>query len=63
MKLSIIYFSRIGKKYSVGNISKENIEIIAKIIKVKTNAHIFKFELIVSYFNNYNEWCKEAREY
>ena len=55
MKLSIIYFSRIGKKYSVGNISKENIEIIAKIIKVKTNAHIFKFELIVSYFNNYNE--------
>ena len=63
MKLSIIYFSRIGKEYVVDNISKENTEIIVKIIKVKTNAHIFKCELVVSYFNNYNEWCKEAREY
>ena len=35
MKLSIIYFSRIGKKYSVGNISKGNTEIIVEIIKVK----------------------------
>lgn len=55
MKLSIIYFSRIGKEYVVDNISKENTEIIVKIIKVKTNAHIFKCELVVSYFNNYNE--------
>lgn len=43
-KSLIIYFSRAGENYSVGNIAKGNTEVIAEYIKDLTNADMFKVE-------------------
>lgn len=63
MKSLIIYFSRNGENYSVGNIQIGNTEIIANIIKKETNADIFKCEPVIPYSNNYSKCCDEAKVY
>ena len=44
-KILVVYFSRTGEQYGVGNISEGNTAIIAKMIAEKTKADIFEIKL------------------
>ena len=44
-KVLIVYFSRTGEQYSVGNITEGNTAIIAKMIAEKTGADLFEIKL------------------
>ena len=41
----VVYFSRAGEQYSVGNITKGNTKIVAEIIAEKTGADLFEVKL------------------
>ena len=41
----VVYFSKTGEQYSVGNITKGNTAIIAKMIAERTKADIFEIKL------------------
>ena len=42
----VVYFSRTGQQYSVGNITEGNTAIIGKIIAKETNADIFEIKVV-----------------
>ena len=44
-KALVVYFSRTGDQYSVGEITKGNTEIIAEMIATKTGADLFEIKL------------------
>ena len=44
-KVLVVYFSRTGEQYSVGNITEGNTAIVAKMIAEKTNADLFEIKL------------------
>ena len=44
-KALVVYFSRTGDQYSVGEITKGNTEIIAEMIAAKTGADLFEIKL------------------
>jgi len=44
-KILVVYFSKTGEQYSVGNITEGNTAIIAKMIAKKTGADIFEVKL------------------
>lgn len=44
-KVLIVYFSRTGEQYSVGNIKEGNTAIIAKMIAAKTGGDLFEIKL------------------
>lgn len=60
MKSLIVYFSRRGENYAVGNISEGNAEHIAKVIAKITNGDIFEVESIKDYSTNYKKCTEEA---
>lgn len=41
----VVYFSRTGEQYSVGNIKEGNTAIVAKMIADKTGADLFEIKL------------------
>ena len=45
-KVLVVYFSRTGEQYSVGNISEGNTAIIAKMIANKTNGNLFEIKVV-----------------
>ena len=45
LEVAVIYFSRAGENYSVGNVKKGNTEILAEIIAKETGSNLFKIEL------------------
>lgn len=51
----VIYFSRAGENYSVGNVEKGNTQIIAEIITEQTGADSFKLETVKPYPEDYSE--------
>jgi flavodoxin len=59
-KSLVIYFSRAGENYAVGNIDKGNTEVIAEYIQEITDADLFKVETIKEYSENYKICCDEA---
>ncbi|MCD7893449.1 MAG: NAD(P)H-dependent oxidoreductase [Erysipelotrichaceae bacterium] len=59
-KSIVIYFSRAGENYAVGDIDKGNTEVIAEMIQEFTNADLFKIEPKNPYSHNYKECCDEA---
>ena len=59
-KILVVYFSRTGNEYNVGNITKGNTAIIADIIANETGADIFEIKTVKSYPNDYNECTKIA---
>lgn len=59
-KSIIIYFSRAGENYAVGNIDKGNTEYIAQYIQSAINGDIFKVERDPDYSDNYNICVKES---
>lgn len=61
-KSLIIYFSRAGENYNVGIISKGNTEVLAKYIKKKIKADIFKVEPLIPYSQDYITCTQQARD-
>lgn len=45
MKTLVVYFSRTGEQYSVGNITKGNTAIVAEMIANETNGDLFEVKL------------------
>lgn len=64
MKQLVVFFSRRGVNYAVGNISEGNAEHIAKVIQKLTNSDIFEIKSKKEYPSNYSACTKEAlKEY
>ncbi|MCD7840104.1 MAG: NAD(P)H-dependent oxidoreductase [Erysipelotrichaceae bacterium] len=59
-KSIVIYFSRAGENYAVGDIDKGNTEVIAEMIQELAGADLFKVEPKIPYSHNYKKCCDEA---
>ena len=57
-KILVVYFSRTGEEYNVGNISKGNTAIVADYIAQKTGADTFEIKAAKPYPDEY-EACTE----
>ena len=57
-KILVVYFSRTGEEYNVGNITKGNTAIVAEFIAQKTGADLFEIKSATPYPNEY-EACTE----
>ena len=51
-KTLIVYFSRTGEQYSVGNITKGNTAIVAEIIAEKTDGDLFEIKVVNDNYPN-----------
>ena len=60
-KILIVYFSRTGENYGVGNISKGNTHIIADIIAGEIGGETFKIKPVNSYPHEYQACVDIAR--
>ena len=62
-KALVVYFSRTGQQYSVGNISEGNTAIIGKIIAKETNADIFEIKVVKDEYptNDYTALTQVAK--
>lgn len=58
----VIYFSRAGENYAVGNILKGNTEVVAEYIRDITGAFLFKVEPMQPYSVDYETCVQEAEE-
>ena len=58
-KTLVVFFSRTGENYAVGNIKKGNTRIIAEMIAAETNGTLFQVEPLKAYPENYTK-CTEA---
>ncbi len=58
-KILVVYFSRTGEEYGMGNIIKGNTAIVAEIIAQKLNADIFEIKPVTPYPNGYED-CKKV---
>ena len=62
-KSLVVYFSRTGEQYSVGNIKEGNTAIIAKMIAEKTGADLFEIKLANdTYPTSYTALTKAAQQ-
>jgi len=61
-KILVVYFSRTGDNYSVGNISKGNTHIVADMIAEATGAETFEIKTVKSYPENYKECTVVAKK-
>ena len=59
-KVLVVYFSRTGEQYGVGNITEGNTAIVAKIIAEKTNGDLFEIKVVK---DNYPEGYNALTEY
>jgi len=58
----VVYFSKTGEQYGVGNITEGNTAILAKIISEKIGADLFEIKVINdNYPNTYRELVKYAQ--
>lgn len=60
MKTLIVFYSRRGENYAVGNIKEGNAEHIAKVIQKLTGGDLFEIEPINDYSKDYTTCTKEA---
>lgn len=60
-KTLVVYFSRTGENYAVGNIDKGNTEIIAEMIAEKTGGTLFQIVPEKAYPDNYKECIDLAK--
>lgn len=56
-KILIVYYSRTGEEYGLGNITKGNTAIVAEIIAQKTGGDLFEIKPVTPYPDSYEE-CK-----
>lgn len=61
-KILVLYFSRTGENYAVGNISEGNTAILAKMIAKKVSADLFEVKPQKIYPQNYQECTEVAKE-
>ena len=62
-KTLIVYFSRTGEQYSVGNITKGNTAIVAEIIAEKTDGDLFEIKVVNdNYPNEYTSLIQFAKK-
>ena len=61
-KSLVVYFSRTGENYSVGNISEGNTAIIAKMIAEKTGSDTFEIVPSKDYPKTYKECTEVAKD-
>ena len=62
-KSLIVYFSRTGEQYSVGNITKGNTAIVAEIIAEKTSGDLFEIKVVNdTYPNEYTSLIQFAKK-
>lgn len=52
-KVLVVFFSRTGENYAVGNIEKGNTHIIAEMIAKETGGKLFQIETVKAYPNEY----------
>ena len=60
MKSLVVYYSRRGENYAVGNIQEGNAEHIAKVIKDLTGSDIYEIEPVKEYSKDYMACTEEA---
>lgn len=57
----VVFYSRIGDNYAVGNISKGNTHIVAEMIADKTGGRLFEIEPVNPYPEDYTECTEVAK--
>ena len=60
-KSLVVYFSRAGENYEVGNISKGNTQIVAEMIAEKVGADTFEIKPVNPYPEDYRECTEVAK--
>ena len=61
-KTLVVYFSRTGENYGVGNIEKGNTHIIADMIAEEINADMFEITTMNKYPETYDECTEVAKQ-
>lgn len=61
-KILVVYFSRTGEEYSVGNITKGNTAIIAELIAQRTGADVFEVKPATPYPDEYRACTELAKQ-
>lgn len=62
-KVLVVYFSRCGEQYGVGEIVKGNTAIVAELIAAKTGADIFEINVLEDkYPNSYTSLIQFAKQ-
>ncbi|MBR4904977.1 MAG: flavodoxin [Selenomonadaceae bacterium] len=61
-KILVVYFSRTGEEYGLGNITKGNTAIVADIIAQKVGADIFEIKAATPYPDNYDACLELAKK-
>ena len=61
-KTLVVFFSRTGENYAVGNIAKGNTQIIAEMIAEATGGTLFQVEPIKAYPENYKKCTEVAKQ-
>ncbi len=60
-KVLVVFFSRTGENYAVGNIEKGNTHIIAEIIAKETGGKLFRIETVNPYPDEYKACVEIAK--
>ena len=61
-KTLVVYYSRTGENYAVGNIAEGNTAIVAKMIAAKTGADLFEIQTVKTYSADYTTCTEEAKK-
>ena len=61
-KILVVFFSRTGEEYSVGNITKGNTHIVADFIAENLGAKTFEIKPVNPYPDNYNDCTELAKK-
>ena len=60
-KVLVVFFSRTGENYAVGNIEKGNTHIIAEMIAKETGVKLFRIETVKPYPDEYKACVEVAK--
>ena len=58
----VVYYSRTGENYAVGNIAEGNTAIVAKMIAARTGADLFEIKTAKAYAADYDTCIEEAKK-
>ena len=61
-KALVVFYSRTGENYAVGNIAEGNTAIVAKMIAAKTGADLFEIKTVKPYAADYTKCTEEAKK-
>lgn len=61
-KALVVFFSRTGENYAVGDIKKGNTHIIAEMIAAETGGTLFQVEPVKAYPHDYTECTEVAKQ-